>query len=155
MSEVVFVDSSVLYNLLDVPQKNSDRAEIVGVFRRLVDTRATLIFPMTAVVETGNTIAQLAGAVRYHCAERFVGLLRYALETVSPWAVSGVAWDQDFLRALVEGGAHGLSFVEFANTGIGSGDACLLLEMERYRRKVPSATPIRVWTLDAMLSSYG
>lgn len=47
-----------------------------------------------------------------------------------------------------------MPLVDFAMTGIGSGDASLLMEMDRFRMKVPSATPITLWTLDEQLSSY-
>ena len=35
MAGVVFLDSSVLFNLLDVPAKNSDRSEVIARFQRL------------------------------------------------------------------------------------------------------------------------
>ena len=48
-----------------------------------------------------------------------------------------------------------MSLLDFATAGLGSGDASLLLEMDRYRGKVPSATPISLWTLDETLDSFG
>lgn len=45
------------------------------------------------------------------------------------------------LSALIDGGGRRLPLVEYATMGIGSGDASLLLEIERYRVRVPSATP--------------
>ncbi len=42
-----------------------------------------------------------------------------------------------------------------AKNGLGSGDASLLLEMDRYREKVPSATPVSLWPLDETLGSFG
>lgn len=155
MTEVVFLDSSVLFNLLRVPHKCSDRAVVLAEFEELRLKGAIFVFPVTAVVETGNVIAQLDGYDRRVCMERLVGLLRHALGTVAPWAVSGVPWDGDFLGALIDGGGSRLPLVDFATSGIGSGDASLLLEIERYRAKVPSATPIRLWTLDKVLSAYG
>lgn len=155
MAGVVFLDSSVLFNLLDVPGKNGDRDTIVSRFRRLADDGTTFVFPVTAVIETGNKIAQLAdGHSRRVCMERFVEWLRGALTTTAPLAVSGVAWDPDFLAALVDGGGTGVPLADLATSGVGSGDASLLLEMNRYRAKVPSATPITLWTLDRQLSSY-
>jgi hypothetical protein len=65
-----------------------------------------------------------------------------------------VPWDQGFLTALIEGGGDRMSLVDFASVGLGSGDASLLLEMDRYRGKVPSATPISLWTLDETLGSF-
>lgn len=155
MAEVVFLDSSVLFNLLDVPGKNSDNATVRSEFRRLAREGATFVFPVTAVIETGNAIAQLAdGHSRRTCMERFVKWLRGALTTTAPLAVSGVPWDLDFLTALIDGDGRRMPLVDFAMTGIGSGDASLLMEMDRYRAKVPSATPIRLWSLDALLSSH-
>jgi len=82
---VVFLDSSVLFNLLDVPAKNSDRAAVVAKFQRLVREATTFVFPVTAVIETGNVIAQLSdGNARRTCMERFEEWLRKALTTTGP-----------------------------------------------------------------------
>ncbi|MGH3844042.1 MAG: hypothetical protein ACRDS0_21740 [Pseudonocardiaceae bacterium] len=83
MTEVVFLDSSVLFNILEVPRKCSDRASVVDEFTKLAGDGATPVFPLTAVMETGNVIAQLAGHDRRVCMERFVGLLRQALGTTA------------------------------------------------------------------------
>jgi hypothetical protein len=96
----------------------------------------------------------LAGHDRRVCMERFAGLLRQALHPTAPWAVSGVPWDGNFLNALIDGGSRRLPLVDYATMGIGSGDASLLLEIERYRARVPSATPVRLWTLDKALSAH-
>ncbi len=156
MAGVVFLDSSVLFNLLDVPAKNSDRTAVVARFQRLVREATTFVFPVTAVIETGNIIAQLPdGNARRTCMERFVEWLRKALTTTAPLAVSGVPWDEGFLTALINGGGNRMGLVDFATVGLGSGDASLLLEMDRYREKVPSATPVSLWTLDETLGAFG
>lgn len=154
VAEVVFVDSSILYNLLDIPHKNGERIEVVAEFTRLRRKRATLIFPVTAVVETGNTIGRLDGTLCRDRAEKFAALLRYALDGTVPWAVSGVPWGIDFLRSLLDGGAHGMGLVEFATIGIGGGDASILLEIQQYRSRIPGATPVRLWTRDRQLAAY-
>lgn len=154
VSEVVFVDSSILYNLLDIPHKNSHRVEVLEEFARLQQSHATLIFPVTAVVETGNTIGRLDGAACRDRAEKFAALLRHALDGTVPWAVSGVSWGVEFLRLLLDGGAHGMGLVDFATVGIGGGDASILLEIEQYRRRIPGATPVRLWTRDVQLAAY-
>ena len=87
--------------------------------------------------------------------ERLVEWLRKALTTTAPLAVSGVPWDESFLTALIDGGGNRMSLVDFATAGLGSGDASLLLEMDRYRGKVPSATPISLRMLDETLDSFG
>ena len=45
MTEVVFLDSSVLFNLLEVPRKCSDRASVVDEFKQLAGDGATLDIP--------------------------------------------------------------------------------------------------------------
>lgn len=155
MAGVVFLDTSVLLNLLDVPHNNSDHAEIREEFRRLAADVTTFVVPVTAVVETGNAIARLPGGnERRACMTRLADWLRTALTATAPLAVSGVAWDESFLIALLDGGGARMPLVEFATCGVGSGDAGLLLEVERYRSKVPSATPIAVWTLDEALNAH-
>jgi hypothetical protein len=157
MGGVVFLDSSVLFNLLYVPGKNADRDAVIAEFKRLTRDGSTFVFPVTAVIETGNVIShsQLAdGHSRRTCMGRFVEWLRRALTTTVPMAVSGVPWDPDFLTSLIDGAGPRLPLVDFAMAGIGSGDASLLIEMDRYRAKVPSATPITLWTLDTTLASY-
>lgn len=107
------------------------------------------------MIETGNVIAQLSdGHSRRTCMQRYVELLSRALTTAVPMAVSGVPWDPAFLTALIAGAGDRMPLVEFAMIGIGSGDASLLLEIDRFRAKVPSATPISLWTLDNALSSH-
>lgn len=155
MRDVVFLDSSVLFSLLDVPGKNGERTAVVAEFKRLKDNGTTFVFPVTAVIETGNAIAQLAdGHARRTCMDRFVEWLRRSLTATVPMAVSGVSWDVEFLAALLDGSGPRLPLVEFAMMGVGSGDASLLMEMDRYRTKVPGATPVRLWTLDVLLSSH-
>ncbi len=155
MGGVVFLDTSVLLNLLDVPHNNDDRAEVTERLRRLRADRTTFVVPVTAVIETGNAITRLSdGNERRRCTTRLAEWLRAALTTTAPLAVSGVAWDEAFLTALLDGGGGCLPLVDFATRGVGSGDAGLLLEVQRYRAKVPSATPIEVWTLDEALRAY-
>lgn len=47
---VVFLDSSVLFNLLDVPDKSGDRQSVVAEFQRLTHSGSTFVFPITAPI---------------------------------------------------------------------------------------------------------
>jgi hypothetical protein len=124
-------------------------------FQQLAADETTFVVPVTAVIETGNAIGNLPdGDERRRHMTDLVHLLRTALARTAPLAVSGVAWDEGFLRALLDGDGVRLPLVDFATRGVGGGDAGLLLEVQRYRAKVPSATPIEVWTLDDALRSY-
>lgn len=106
MAEVVFVDSSVLLNLLDVPGKNSDRGGVTAEFKAHAASGVTLIIPMAAVVEVGNHIAQLPGHDRRDratCSNEIGGgdasilheLYRYRSRTDLPGALPVRLWTLD------------------------------------------------------------
>lgn len=159
MAEVVFVDSSVLLNLLnllDVPGKNSDRGGVTTEFKAHAASGVTLIIPMAAVVEVGNHIAQLPGHDRRDRATRFVGMLRASLDGRAPWLVSGAGWDDDFLTGMLAGKHQLPGLVDLCSNEIGSGDASILHELYRYRSRtdLPGALPVRLWTLDRGLAAY-
>lgn len=157
MAEVIFVDTSVLLNLLNVPGKNADHNDLVSELKRLALAGATLVIPIAAVIEVGNHIAQLSkGHHRRECSKRFAGFLRDSLDRKAPWIVTGVSWDETYLRRLVDGHGTRPSLVNLCSAKVGSGDASILHELDRYRERsdLPSALPVRLWTLDAQLSSY-
>lgn len=159
MDRVVFLDTSVLLNVLDIPWKNSDRDAVSTRFRELAKSGAALmIIPMAAVIEVGNHIAQLAdGGVRRDRMEQFVKFLGQSLTGQPPWVVSGATWDAAFLTELVEGHTSRPGMVDLSSGGVGAGDGSILLELERYRQRsdVPSKMPVELWSLDAGLRAYG
>src|SRR4051794_13682647 len=118
MPEVVFVDTSVLLNILDVPRKNSDKEDVLTEFKRLITADCLLIVPIAAVIEVGNHVARLPGDVARDRTTRFVNFLRSALLGQRPWVVSGAAWDISFLQALLEGNGRP-DLIGFVSQGIG------------------------------------
>jgi hypothetical protein len=156
MGEVVFIDTSVFVNLLDVPQLNADRAVVVKDFTVSQRQDATFVLPVTTIIETGNHIAQISGRgdVRHDCAQRFVGALKAALAAQPPWVLAGHAWDGQMIDLIVHGAGQRPEALLLLCQGIGTGDIGILAEVDAYRRRVPSATPVRIWTLDAGLAAY-
>lgn len=159
MAAVVFLDTSVLLNLLDVPGKNSDRAEIRADFTDRQEAGDTFVIPTTAVIEVGNHIAQLPdGGERRDRASRFVKFLRRSLQGAPPWVVSGMVWDEGFLAGLLDGDdqAYVPGLVDLATQQVGAGDAAILHEVQRYRARVdiPSGQTVTIWSLDAGLSAH-
>ncbi len=157
MRRIVFVDTSVLTNVLDVPGKNGERDVVLPLFREMAQDGSTLIIPIAAIIEVGNHIAQLPGDDRRDRASRFEGFLRRSLDGKPPWVVSGASWDSAFLRELVDGHPRRPGMVALCTSRVGTGDGSILLEVERYRQRsdVPSAVPIELWSLDQGLSTYG
>lgn len=152
---VEFVDTSILCNLLEVPGKCQDRKEVVEELQRKERARdCDLLLPMTAVIETGNHIAQLPdGRQRRTCAEKFTAVMRMVVEGKAPWALNEVEWDAAHLDMLIAGGNTGSTLVQHACNRLGCGDLNILVERDRYLART-SGVEARVWTLDELLASY-
>lgn len=163
MRRIVFLDSSVLLNLLAVPRKSSQREEVVRRFQELRKPEAgvLLVVPIAAVVEVGNHLAQLHRDERAKPCQAFGDLLRAAVAGRVPFLLSGAGWDGDFLSQLIEGPTPDRRMDVLCQRGVGAGDASILLEVEHYldRIDVGSGTPCEIWTYDdglrAMASAIG
>ncbi|NEA34494.1 hypothetical protein [Streptomyces sp. SID13031] len=155
MAVAVFVDTSILLNLLDVPKRNGERETVTAEFLAWQQEDATFVLPITTVIETGNAVAKIEGGSRWSFVEKFVQILGQAVVGATPWAASGAVWNADFIQDLIDGHGHVPALPMLMKSDVGVGDAGILAEMEQYRARVPSATPIRIWTLDAQLGAFG
>lgn len=158
MKSVIFVDTSVMLNLLDVPGKNSHRDEVRATFKQHArGGEVLLILPVTTIIETGNHIAQLdhRGLSRQR-AERLCDFLRQSQEGRPPWTISGSRWDESALSDLVQGADNIPSLPDLASQKVGAGDAAILHERRRYlaRADVPSNMPVTIWTYDNGLRAH-
>lgn len=155
MRRVEFVDTSILCNLLEIPGKCQDRTKVVEEYQAKREARdCDLLLPVTAIIETGNHIAQLSdGRKRRTCAERFTAMLRAVVKGEAPWALNEVEWNAAHLETLLAGGSTGSTLVEHAGNGLGCGDLNILIERDRYVART-SGVAATVWTLDNLLSSY-
>lgn len=150
---VEFVDTSILCNLLDVPGKNQHQREIAEELL-LKRRQCDLILPVTAVIETGNHIAQLPnGHDRRDRAKKLHALLDLVVRGVAPWVLHTVEWGEPFLRELLEGGGTGIGLADHAMSGLGLGDLCILTEREMYRERV-IGVEVGIWTLDGQLKAH-
>ncbi|SEO18759.1 hypothetical protein [Actinacidiphila rubida] len=149
------MDTSVLCNLLGIPVKCQDRAKVVEQYHAKQKAHdCDLLLPVTAIIETGNHIAQLNdGHQRRICAERFDVMLRAVVNGDAPWALNEVEWNAAHLDALLAGGRTGSTLVEHACNRLGCGDLNILIERDRYLART-SGVAATVWTLDELLSSY-
>lgn len=154
MADAVFVDTTVLLNLLDVPRNNDRRDQAVRELRTECSSGSVLILPLTSIIETGNAIVRDAGGKRHQRSMTFVDLVKAALSGVEPWTLSGAGLGRDLVVSMVDGHASVGSLTDLMTHGIGTGDACILAEVHAYRERVPSATPVRIWSYDANLVSY-
>lgn len=155
MRAVTFLDTSVLCELVEVPGKSQHRDEVRAEFGRRVSDGEQFVVPITAVIETGNHIAQASGD-RRSAAERLVGLLRAASAGEPPFALNEVRWDGGFTAELCDGDSTKQTLVDLAGNGLmGAGDVAILVERDRYIAATSMRrTDVRVWTLEQVLGAY-
>lgn len=155
-TNVVFVDTSVLLNVLRVPGSGNEdliRSDIER-FSKLLNGGSQLVLPLTTIIETGNAIASVHGGDRHRCTTIFVKFLQRSLTAEAPWATAGFSDRTELLRHLVNGGPAIPSLADLMGAGVGAGDASILAEVAQYRKGIPSATPVEIWTHDEGLSAY-
>lgn len=147
MSEIVLLDTSVFLNLLDVPQRNQRRAEVLDGFERCIQDRATLLLPLVVALETGNHIGHLPdGRQRRQFAEAFKRELMNALSGIAPYIPTHFPDRDEFLRWCIE-------WPEHAAAGRGIGDLSIVKEWERARSVHPGRR-VRIWALDRDLDGH-
>ncbi|WKK73107.1 hypothetical protein Q0F99_09835 [Rathayibacter oskolensis] len=153
MPAVVFIDTSVLCNLIPVPGKDQDADEVRKRMAARLKNDDRFILPITAVIETGNFVAQLSnGGERYATAQRFEEILRLICAGKAPWVLHDVAWNRPFLERFLDGADSGSTFKEHAKSEVGAGDLCILTERDSYRQR--TRINAEIWTLDNGLGAH-
>lgn len=149
---VHFIDTSVLCNMVPVPGRDSDRDVVIEDLQAKVAARDVLILPVSAVVETGNFIAQVAeGQLRRSAAVKLEALLRLAANGQAPYVFHDFSWSPGFVQRFLDGAGTGQDFVGHAVSGLGAGDLLILAEMDAYRAR--TRLDVRLWTRDHQLAS--
>jgi hypothetical protein len=156
---VVFIDTSVLCNLLRIPNKSQQHQAVHEDYERRRNAKDTFVLAMAAVIETGNNIEQLPqslGHERRRCAERLTEILRLVATGTSPWVLVETAWNSELLEQFCDGGEGNSTpaFVDVATQGaLGGGDLTILIERDRYAQRV-MAHAVEIWTYDQQLEAW-
>ena len=88
---VKFIDTSVMLNLLEVPNMCSDSDKVKMQWKRNLESNDVLIMPSATIIETGNHIAHISnGNKRREIAKRFGEFLRKTANGEAPWELYGV-----------------------------------------------------------------
>lgn len=154
MTTVTFVDTTVLCNILPVPGRDQDSVEVLKNLKERVAAREILILPVTAIIETGNFIAQVPdGSARRATAEQLIRVVELVIAGKAPWRLHEFEWGVDFLRSIRDGAGSGMTFVQHAVNQVGAGDVCILAERELYSRRT-GITDVRIWTRDTGLGAH-
>ena len=148
------VDTSVLCELLEVPGLCSRPKEVQEEFRQRLRSKERLVLPVTAVIETGNHIAQVKSGDKRSAVARFASLLEETLRGEGPFVLTEASWDTAFVAELFRGDSTGQSLSEHAlNAGLGAGDLAILVERDRLLAS-SAYTEAFVWSLDRRLLAF-
>ena len=141
MSSIVIVDTSVMLNIMDVPDRNQHKHAMLDRLGTPIENGDHLFIPMAAIVEVGNHIANVkSGAQRRTAAEQFVKEVRRALADEAPWKPINFPSNQEV-------GSWLDAFPDSATQGMGMGDLSIKKEWEALCRRHPLSR-VWVWTLD-------
>jgi len=154
MSCVCIIDTSIFLNLLNVPGKNNEKAQVGDDFTEYADLGATFILPMATIVETGNHIAQNGdGGTRRETALRFCEAVKGAFNGQAPYRPSEFPDSSEVSRWID-------SFPELAGKnkspekngeGTSFGDLSIIEEFNKCVARFPM-TEVFIWSLDSDLS---
>lgn len=147
--QLCLVDTSILLNILNVPDKNERREEVFAAFQEKIKAGETFFLSLATIIETGNHIGHLPdGNSRYGCACALLQQVQMALDGESPF-VPLVLCSREELRQWMRRFPR-----EHAVRGRGVGDMMLVEECQRLRMQNPRAE-VYIWSLDSDLAAYG
>lgn len=147
MKAICIIDTSILLEILNVPQKASQHQRIWKELQEKISTGEFLFLPMATIIETGNHIAHSAnGEKRRKIAERFVRFIQDALEGKAPFTPIDFLSSERMKQWLAE-------FPDSAMRGISLGDLSIIKDWQR-QCALHKARRVYIWTLDQDLMGY-
>lgn len=153
MSSICLIDTSVLTNLLNVPNRNQHKDMVGHAYKEYVELGCTFILPMASIIETGNHIAQNGdGRVRREVAQRFVMAVKAAFEGTAPWKPSEFPSSKEislWLDAFPELAGKNKS-ADKLSEGTSFGDLSIIKEFEKCCARF-AMSEVFVWSLDSDL----
>lgn len=147
---VRFIDTSIIMNLLEVPNMCAEADAVKDEFKAAVEAEETMILPMSTIIESGNHISHISdGNIRRTKAIEFQTFLRKTARDEAPWKLYGLEMRKEDLLALAN------DFPEYAlKLKMGIGDMSIIRFYERYKKAVPAIGHIMIWSKDTHLAGY-
>lgn len=145
---VCIVDTSVLLELLDVPDKAEASEAFAGEFASRTEAGEIMLLPLTAILEAGNVVGQVGnGRVRRELAQKLHDVVARALRPESPFTLTPLP-TQTELASDLDG------FVDWCKQRSGLGDLLIKKTWERQCALHPKQRRVYVWSKDAHLQGY-
>ena len=146
-STIRIVDTTVLCNILRVPDMDQQRERAAHELREALRQNDVLLLPIAVIYETGNHIAQNGdGRVRRNIARAFVELVQKAFSGEIPFTPTPLHDADEMLEWIAE-------FPNRAGEGIGFGDLSIRRIFER-QCELNHSRRVLIWSYDKHLQSY-
>jgi hypothetical protein len=140
--------------MLDVPNRNQERAAVMKTYQEYVDLKFTFLLPIATIIETGNHIAQNGdGRIRRNTAQLFVEQVTASFKGDIPWIPTSfinqeeTQWLTEFPHLASQNKAprklEGTSF----------GDFTIIEEFKQICLRCPMSE-VFIWSLDSDLKNY-
>ena len=162
MANVCLIDTSVLLNILDVPNRNQDRAAVMAEFASYIEGNYRFIIPFVVAVEVGNHISQNGdGRLRRAAASRFVKMMQDSLTGRSPFLLSEFDLKSEWgfwLGEFIEKAGQNKT-PDKPNEGMSLTDLSIIKEFVDLQAKNQANrrqhVKVIIWSHDSDLKAYG
>lgn len=133
------VDTSILLNLLEHPDRSQSRDEVITLFQLYLEAGHSFVIPITTIIETGNWAYKLPAGLRQPFAAKFVDWIDKSLSGETPFRILEFP-DRTSVREYLK------DFPTQADT-MGFGDLMILKQWEEQCLRIPGYQ-INIWSLD-------
>ena len=162
MADICILDTSIILNILNVPNKNQNRVKVIDEFKTYAESNCRFIIPLVVAVEVGNHISQNGnGDTRREIAKQFVDMMQKTFKGNLPFEISDFELKLEWQKWITE-------FVDKAgqnktpdkpNEGMSLTDLSIIKEYEDIQAKNKANkrkhVNVFIWSLDSDLIHYG
>lgn len=162
MADICLLDTSILLNILDVPNRNNEKKEVIADFQTYIESNCRFIIPFVVAVEVGNHISQNGdGTMRRQTAERFVDMMQRTFNGELPFEISDfdlkVEW-QNWIGEFIDRAGQSKTAAKY-NEGMSLTDLSIIKEYDSLQAKNRANrnkhVNVFIWSLDSDLEAYG
>ena len=152
MKETRFIDTSILLEILEVPDKCGNPDKFKKEFAEFaMQPHASVIIPISVLIETGNHINQIKSnpQVKQTVIKKFLDILDLFIKSDNPWFFYGYDFTADDIERVIE------MYKTYRYIGPGVGDIFILDAYTEYVSNLRNGGnqnhKIEIWTLDQHL----
>ena len=162
MTDICILDTTILLNILDVPNRNNEKNSVMADFKTYIESNCRFIIPFVVAVEVGNHISQNGdGTMRRQAARRFVDMMQKTFNGNLPFEISDfelkLEW-QKWISEFIDKAGQNKTAAK-PNEGMSLTDLSIIKEYDSLQAKNRANrnkhVKVFIWSLDSDLIAYG